>query len=103
MIVGIFISGAAKIGSNCTIYQHITIGSNTNQKSKHSGAPIIGDNVLIGASATIIGGVKIGSNSQIGAGAVVAMDIPENSVVVSQAPRIISTGNQSEKRGSNVQ
>lgn len=53
---GIFISQRAKIGYGCTIYQHVTIGSND------LGAPTIGNNCLIGAGAKIIGNVSIGNN-----------------------------------------
>lgn len=78
-----FISHTAVIGKNCTIMQNVIIGS-----SKKA-APRIGDNVIIGAGAVIIGGVKIGNNVHIGAGCVVAEDIPDNCTVVMQKPRII--------------
>jgi serine O-acetyltransferase len=88
-ILGIFISGDAKIGKNCVIFQHVTIGSNTLPDSKGKGSPEIGDNCYIGAGAKIIGNVKIGDNVRIGANCVVFQDIPSNSVVVSQPPRVI--------------
>lgn len=86
---GIFISKGAKIGKNCIIFQHVTIGSNTILTSKTKGAPEIGDNVFIGAGAAIIGGIKIGNNCRIGANCIVVQDVPENSVVVMEKPRII--------------
>ena len=86
---GIFISGSAKIGKNCIIYQNVTIGSNTIPNSKKIGAPIIGDNVMIGAGATLIGGILIGNNCRIGANCTVAEDIPDNCVVVMGKPRVI--------------
>ena len=52
---GVFISQGAVIGDNCTIFQQVTIGSNTLSDSKGCGCPIIGDNVYIGAGAKIIG------------------------------------------------
>ena len=82
-IRGIFISHNAKIGDNCTIFQHVTIGEGKD------GAPIIGDNCYIGAGAKIIGKIKIGNNVKIGAGCVVAIDIPDNATVVMEKPRII--------------
>lgn len=88
-ITGVFISGGVSVGTNCTIYQHVTIANNTLEGSKHIGAPTIGNNVLIGAGAILIGGIHIGNNCRIGAGAVVCVDIPDNSVVVSQPSRII--------------
>ena len=86
---GIHISSYAIIGAGCTLYQHVTIGSNHLKKTKHPGDPQIGNNVLIGAGARIIGGIKIGNNVKIGAGCVVMEDVPDNSVVVMNKPRII--------------
>lgn len=86
---GIFISSGAHIGENVTIYQHCTIGSNTIKNSKSAGVPMIGDNVVIGAGAKIIGGVKIGNNVRIGANCIVVKDVPDNATVVLQEPRLI--------------
>lgn len=86
---GIFISSKAKIGEGCTIYQQVVIGSNNDKDSKGYGAPVIGNNVLIGAGAKIIGNVKIGNNVKIGANCCVATDIPDNATVVMEKPRII--------------
>jgi serine O-acetyltransferase len=88
-LFGIFISGSTKIGKNCTIFQNVTIGSNTLPGSKKTGAPNIGDNVFIGAGATIIGGISIGDNCRIGANCTIARDIPPDCLVVSETPRII--------------
>ncbi len=89
-LYGIFISQGASIGKNCTIFQHVTIGSNTLDDAKSGGAPIIKDNVYIGAGAKIIGGITIGNNVRIGANCVVFTDIPDNATVVLQKPRIIT-------------
>lgn len=86
---GILISKGAKIGQGCTIFQQVTIGSNTLKDSKSIGSPIIGNNVYIGAGAKIIGGVKIGNNVRIGANAVVVEDIPDNSTVVIPKNKVI--------------
>ena len=82
-MLGVFISDGATIGRNCVIYQQVTIGSNTLYGNPHFGSPTIGDNVLIGAGAKIIGKIKVGNNVRIGANAVVARDVPDNCVVVS--------------------
>lgn len=86
---GIFIAGGAQIGKNCVIFQQVTIGQNTLPFSKTVGFPSIGDNCYIGAGAVIIGGIRIGSNCRIGANCTVFSDIPDNSLVISQQPKII--------------
>jgi serine O-acetyltransferase len=83
-IRGIFISHNAVIGKNCRIFHQVTIG-----KGK-GGAPEIGDNVMIGAGAKVIGKIKVGDNVKIGANCVVVDNIPDNSTVVMQKTRIIS-------------
>jgi serine O-acetyltransferase len=80
-IYGIFISGGASIGRNATIFQQVTIGSNTLIDSSGLGAPVIGDNCYIGAGAKIIGKVNLGNNVRVGANAVVFHDVPDNSIV----------------------
>lgn len=90
---GIFISGGARIGKNCTIYHQVTIGSNMLIDSKGLGYPTIGDNCLIGAGAKIIGNVKIGNNCRIGANAVVTQDLPDNTLVVLGKPVVIQKEN----------
>lgn len=79
---GIYISRYAHIGKDCRIYQNVTIGEVDHK------APAIGDRCLIGANACLVGDITIGNNVKIGAGAVVAADIPDNSTVVSAPPRI---------------
>ena len=94
----IFISGGARIGRNCIIFQQVTIGSNTVPDSKGLGAPQIGDNCYIGAGAKIIGKVNIGNNVRIGANAVVYTDVPDNSVVLSGQQRTIVREEQQDNR-----
>lgn len=86
---GIHIACAAKIGKGCTIHQNVTIGSNYLEGTKKPGAPVIGNNVYIGANCCIVGGVRIADNVKIGAGCVVVDDIPEGAIVVMNKPRII--------------
>ena len=95
---GIFISSAAKIGKGCTIFQGVTIGSNTLLDSKSAGAPTIGDNVYIGAGANIIGNVKVGNNVRIGAGCTVTRDVPDNCTVVQGAPIVIQKNSPQDNR-----
>lgn len=79
---------AKKIGQNCRVNQNVTIGS------RNLKTPIIGDNVNITAHAVVVGGIKIGNNSQIGAGAIVVKDVPDNAVVVPAKSNIIKINNQ---------
>ncbi len=88
---GIIVSHNAKIGKNCTIFHQVTIGEGNN------GAPTIGDNVLIGAGAKVIGGIRIGNDVKIGAGCVVYKDIPDGATVVCGESRIIIKENNDER------
>lgn len=88
-IYGIFISGEAKIGEDCVIFQHVTIGSNTLIDSKGLGAPTIGDRCYLGAGAMVIGNVNVGNDVRVGANANVYQDVENNSVVITQPTRVI--------------
>lgn len=104
-LYGIFISGGSKIGKNCTMFQQVTIGSNTLIDSKGIGYPTIGDNCYIGAGAKIIGNVTIGNNCRVGANSVVTENVPDNCVVVSgkqiviQKDNLINRNYQFSKKG----
>lgn len=80
---GIIVSHNAVIGADCTIFHQVTIGEG------RGGAPTIGDNVLIGAGAKIIGNIRIGNNVKIGAGCIVTCDVPDDATVVMEHPRIL--------------
>ena len=86
---GIFISDGAKIGKSCVIFHQVTIGSNTLADSRGKGSPVIGDNCYIGCGAKLIGGITVGNNVRIGANCVVTSDVPDNTTVVLNKPRMI--------------
>lgn len=88
---GIFISGGAKIGRNCVIFQQVTIGSNTVAGSRGFGSPTVGDDCYIGAGAKIIGNVRIGNRVRVAANATVLRDVPDDSVVMMSVPELRST------------
>lgn len=88
-VSGIFLTQSAKVGRNVVIFQQVTIGANTIENSKTYGAPSIGNDVYIGAGAKIIGNVNVADNCRIGANAVVVENVPYNSLVVSDKPKII--------------
>lgn len=80
---GVYISRYAVLGSDCWIYQNVTIGE------VNRAAPRVGDRCLIGAGAVLVGGIRIGDDVRIGAGAVVSFDVPDRCTVVAQPPRVI--------------
>lgn len=82
--LGVVVHPRAVLGANCKIYQNVTIGCRNNE-----GPPQIGDNVLIGAGACILGNVKIGNNVSIGANSVVLNDVPDNVVVVGMPAKVV--------------
>lgn len=81
----IIINPNARIGENCTLNPMVVIG----HKNPGEGAPKIGNNVFIGAGSKIIGDIHIGNNVIIGQNVVITNDIPDNTIVVSQKPRIL--------------
>ena len=76
---GIIVSGFAKFGDNCRIRNGVTIGL---RRIDEQFAPVIGNNVDIGAGAKLLGPITIGDNVIIGANAVVLCDVPANSIAV---------------------
>lgn len=84
--LGVVIGPEVVIGNNVTIFQNITLGAKANGE-KYS-APIIGDNVMIGAGACILGNVRVGNNVKIGANSVVLTDIPDNCMAVGAPAQI---------------
>ncbi len=93
--MGVVIGETAVVGDNCTIYHNATLGGTGKEKGKRH--PTLGDNVLVGAGAKILGPFKVGSNSLIGANAVVLNEIPENSTVVGVPGRIVRKWGQPVK------
>lgn len=85
----IIINSGVIIGKNVTILHGVTLGGNIGKTKNGRSSPIIGDNVLIGAGAKILGPVEIGNNSMIGANAVVLNDVPVNSVVVGVPGKVV--------------
>lgn len=78
--MGIVIGETAEIGDNCTIYHQVTLGGTGKDKNKRH--PTIGNNVMIGAGAKVLGPIIIGDNAKIGAGAVVLKNVEANTTVV---------------------
>lgn len=85
---GIVIGETSVIGDDCTIYHGVTLGGRGHAKhtKRH---PTIGDNVLIGTGAKLLGNITIGSNANIGANAVILHDVPEGATVVGVPGKIV--------------
>jgi serine O-acetyltransferase len=84
------IIGASAIGRNAVIFQGVTLGSKTIDIGYHQDQrPSIGENVVIGSGAKVLGGIVIGNNVTIGANAVVTKSLPDNVVAVGIPSRII--------------
>ena len=84
---GVVIGETSIIGDCCTIYQNVTLGGTGKDKGKRH--PTVGNNVLIGAGAKVLGPIKIGDNARIAAGAVVIEDVPENATAVGVPAKIV--------------
>ena len=84
---GVVIGETAEIGNSVTMFQGVTLGGTGKQKGKRH--PTIGNNVVIGAAAIILGAIEIGDNAMIGAAAVVTKPVPPNSTVVGNPARIV--------------
>jgi len=85
----IVIGYSSKIGRNVTVYQGVTLGQVPGKRKNGRTFPTIGDNVMLGAGAKILGPVTIGNNAMIGANAVVLSDIPENAVAAGVPARVV--------------
>lgn len=78
--MGVVIGETTKIGNNCTVYHGVTLGGTGKDKKKRH--PDIGNNVMIGCGAKVLGPIKIGDNVKIGANAVVLKNVEPNSTIV---------------------
>jgi serine O-acetyltransferase len=85
--MGVVIGETAEIGADVTLYHGVTLGGTSLEKGKRH--PTIGDRVVIGAGAKVLGAITVGDDSRIGANAVVVKSIPANSVVVGVPGQIV--------------
>jgi serine O-acetyltransferase len=84
---GVVIGETAEVGDNVTLYQGVTLGGTGKEKGKRH--PTIGNNVVIGAGAKVLGSFKVGDNVKIGAGSVVNKPVPSDTTVVGVPGRIV--------------
>ncbi len=85
--MGVVIGETTEIGDNCTIYQGVTLGGTGKETGKRH--PTLGNNVMVGSGAKVLGPIKVGDNSKIAAGAVVLIEVPPNSTCVGVPARIV--------------
>lgn len=85
--MGVVIGETTVIGNNCTIYQNVTLGGTGKESGKRH--PTLGDNVLVGAGAKVLGPFTVGDNSRIAAGAVVLDEVPPNATAVGVPARVV--------------
>ena len=85
--MGVVIGETTEIGDNCTLYQGVTLGGTGKDHGKRH--PTLGNNVLVGAGAKILGPFRVGDNARVAAGAVVLDEVPPNSTAVGVPARIV--------------
>jgi len=84
---GIVIGETTEIGDDVLIYQQVTLGGTGKETGKRH--PTVGNNVILGAGAKVLGSIKIGDFCRVGAGSVVVQDVPEHSTVIGVPARIV--------------
>lgn len=81
--MGVVVGETTIIGDNVTMYQGVTLGGKGDSKTKGlKRHPTLGDNVVVGAGAKVIGDIKLGNNSNVGSNSVVTASVPDNATVV---------------------
>ena len=90
--MGVVIGETAEIGENCTLYHGVTLGGTSWAKEKRH--PTLGDNVVVGSGAKILGPFTVGDNSKVGSNSVVVKEVPANSTVVGVPGRMVFSEGQ---------
>ncbi|WP_020676098.1 serine O-acetyltransferase [Geopsychrobacter electrodiphilus] len=88
--MGVVIGETAEIGDNCTLYHQVTLGGTSWAKEKRH--PTLGNNVVVGSGAKILGPFKVGDNAKIGSNSVVVKEVPKNATVVGVPGRMVASG-----------
>ena len=101
--MGVVIGETSEIGDNVTIYHNVTLGGSSpsidSEKQRHEKRhPTVGNDVVIGSGAQIIGPIKVGNNSRIAANAVVVKDVPENATMVGIPAKAVKLENKGSFR-----
>ncbi len=94
--MGVVIGETAEIGDDCTLYQGVTLGGTSWNKGKRH--PTLGNNVVIGAGAKVLGPFTVGDNARIGSNSVVVKEVPANATVVGVPGRVVEAGGGADVR-----
>jgi len=89
--MGVVIGETSEIGDNVTLYQGVTLGGTSHQRTKRH--PTLGNNVVVGVGAQLIGDITIGDNTKVGAGSVVVNSAPANATVIGVPGRVVAVRN----------
>ena len=89
---GIVIGATAEIGDDCLLYQGVTLGGTGAAREKRH--PTLGNNVMVGAGAKVLGPFKVGNNARIAANSVVLREVPDNCTVVGIPGHIVRVGGE---------
>jgi len=89
--MGVVIGATAEIGDNVALYQGVTLGGTSLLRTKRH--PTLGNNVVVGAGAKLIGAITVGDNVKIGAGSVVVTSVPANATVVGVPGKVVEIRN----------
>ncbi|MBM3776257.1 MAG: serine O-acetyltransferase [Acidobacteria bacterium] len=92
--MGVVIGETSEIGDDVLIYQGVTLGGTGHEKGKRH--PTLGNRVVVGTGAKVLGGIRIGDNVKIGAGSVVIRPVPDNSTVVGVPGRVVRRGDSND-------
>ncbi len=85
--MGVVIGETAEVGDNVTLYHGVTLGGTSWKREKRH--PTIGNNVIVGAGASVLGPITVGDNARIGSGSVVIEDVPPNTTVVGVPGKVV--------------
>lgn len=94
--MGVVIGETTQIGDNCTLYQNVTLGGTGKDTGKRH--PTLGNNVMVGSGARVLGPITINDNARIAAGAVVLQDVPANATAVGVPAQIVRINGEKVRR-----
>lgn len=98
--MGVVIGETAEIGDDCTLYHGVTLGGTSWQKGKRH--PTLGNDVVIGAGAKILGPITLANGARIGSNAVVVKDVPEGATVIGIPGKVVTPRKLHEKRREEI-